>query len=296
MKRLLTLIFAFLLLPISYAQVQYYGVETYIKDGRAFTKITVTFQKPVQEFEIAIKGKVENLIATTIGEGIGCDVKEVGISLISCKLNLTQEKRSIEISFETNDFVKKFGDKFLFNADFTLNQAIDSMFVSVKLPEGMALVEEKIPGRISFPQNSTIISDGRHIIVNWNLADLGENESLIFQLIYEPLVKEKHFPFLYLIGFAVAISLFSSLLLYFFYLKKPKELVLSVLDDFEKKVLNCIIEAGGEIKQKKIVKDTNISKAKVSRIIKSLEKRGLIDVKRVGRTNLIRLVKKKFEL
>jgi len=296
MKRLLTLIFAFLLLPISYAQVQYYGVETYIKDGRAFTKITVTFQKPVQEFEIAIKGKVENLIATTIGEGIGCDVKEVGISLISCELNLTQEKRSIEISFETNDFVKKFGDKFLFNADFTLNQAIDSMFVSVKLPEGMALVEEKIPGRISFPQNSTIISDGRHIIVNWNLADLGENESLIFQLIYEPLVKEKHFPFLYLIGFAVAISLFSSLLLYFFYLKKPKELVLSVLDDFEKKVLNCIIEAGGEIKQKKIVKDTNISKAKVSRIIKSLEKRGLIDVKRVGRTNLIRLVKKKFEL
>jgi len=296
MKRLLTLIFAFLLLPISYAQVQYYGVETYIKDGRAFTKITVTFQKPVQEFEIAIKGKVENLIATTIGEGIGCGVKEVGISLISCKLNLTQEKRSIEISFETNDFVKKFGDKFLFNADFTLNQAIDSMFVSVKLPEGMALVEEKIPGRISFPQNSTIISDGRHIIVNWNLADLGENESLIFQLIYEPLVKEKHFPFLYLIGFAVAISLFSSLLLYFFYLKKPKELVLSVLDDFEKKVLNCIIEAGGEIKQKKIVKDTNISKAKVSRIIKSLEKRGLIDVKRVGRTNLIRLVKKKFEL
>ena len=84
---------------------------------------------------------------------------------------------------------------------------------------------------------------------------------------------------------------------FFFYrnIKKPKEVILSVLDDFERKVVEVITNAGGEINQRKVVQETNLSKAKVSRVVKRLQERGLIDVTRLGRTNKLKLVQKKFE-
>ncbi|HDH91510.1 MAG TPA: winged helix-turn-helix transcriptional regulator [Candidatus Aenigmarchaeota archaeon] len=285
-------------LNLSFAQIQYYGVETVLeKSGKSFTKLTITFAEPVKNFSFSVMGRVENFKAETIGEFIECKQEISGISLIYCDLNLSQEKRTIKLSFETKDFVKILDDKFIFYADFGLKKDIDSIFVSVKLPEGMALVNKNISERVLFPENSTILSDGRHIIVSWKLSDLRKDQPLIFQIIYEPLTPTKtFFPLSHLIILGIAIASISFLIFYFYYLRKPKELVLSVLDDFERRVLNSIIEAGGEIKQKKVVKATNLSKAKVSRVVKSLEKRGLIEVKRVGRTNLLKLVKKKFEL
>lgn len=294
---LFTIIFFLISFRVSFAQVQYYGFESYIDGKKTYNKMTITFFEPKEEFVFTIKGRVENLVAKTLGEKVECEEKIFGITLISCILNLTKEKRTIEISFETEDFVKNLDGKFIFSTDLSLNEDISSAFVSVKLPEGMALISEEIPGRISFPENSSILSDGRHIIVTWKMDEISKNQPLIFQIIYEPISKQTlSIPFFYLISLGIVTFSISFLIFYFFYLKKPKELVLSVLDDFEKRVLNCIIEAGGEVKQKKIVNETNLSKAKVSRIVKSLEKRGLIEIKRLGRSNLLKLVKKKLEL
>ena len=46
--------------------------------------------------------------------------------------------------------------------------------------------------------------------------------------------------------------------------------------------------------QRKIVQETNLSKAKVSRVVKSLVERGVIEVERIGRTNKLKILKKKF--
>ncbi len=296
-KALVFAVFFFLIfLRVSFAQIQYYGVESYIAGKRSYNRITITFPEPREEFIFTIKGRIENLAAKTIGESIDCKEKISGITLVSCKLNLTKDRRTIEVYFETEDFVKSLDSKFIFTADLSLGEEISSAFVSVKLPEGMALISEDIPGRI-LPENSSILSDGRHIIITWKMDEISKTQPLIFQVIYEPISQQAFFiPTFYLISFSIGIFIISFLIFYFFYLKKPKELVLSVLDDFEKKVLNCIIEAGGEVKQKRIVNETNLSKAKVSRIVKNLEKRGLIEVKRLGRTNLLKLVKKKLEL
>ncbi len=296
-KALVFALFFFLIsFRISFAQIQYYGVEISIDGKRSYSKITITFPEPREEFTFAIKGRVENLVTKTIGEGIKCQEKVSGITLISCKLNLTKDKRTIEIYFETEDFVKILDDKFIFSADLSVGENVSSAFVSLKLPEGMALISEDVTGRI-LPENSSILSDGRHIIVTWKIDEISKAQPLVFQVIYEPISKQTFtVPLFYLISFGIAIFTISFFIFYFFYFKKPKELVLSVLDDFEKKVLNCIIEAGGEVKQKKVVNETNLSKAKVSRIVKNLEKRGLIEVKRLGRTNLLKLVKKKLEL
>jgi len=64
-----------------------------------------------------------------------------------------------------------------------------------------------------------------------------------------------------------------------------------LLDKDEKKVLEIILREK-EIIQRKIVSSTNLSKTKVSRIISRLKERGIIEVEKRGRTNLIKLKKK----
>jgi uncharacterized membrane protein len=143
--------------------------------------------------------------------------------------------------------------------------------------------------RLSFADNSTKVSDGRHIIVVWKLDEI-EGKSLVFQALYEPVQEMPSFIW-YFIGGVAVIGIVA-----FFIIKKvrkPQEVILSVLDDYERNIMKTIAESGGEINQRKVVQHTNLSKAKVSRVVKTLEERGLIEVERLGRTNKLRLVKKK---
>jgi uncharacterized membrane protein len=66
------------------------------------------------------------------------------------------------------------------------------------------------------------------------------------------------------------------------------------MDDYEKNIISSIEKAGGKINQKKIAVDTNLSKAKVSRVVHKLLERGIVEVERRGRTNIVSLSKKKF--
>jgi uncharacterized membrane protein len=59
--------------------------------------------------------------------------------------------------------------------------------------------------------------------------------------------------------------------------------------------MDVIIASGGTVNQRKVVQETNLSKAKVSRVVKSLEERGLIEVERLGRTNKLKARKKILE-
>jgi uncharacterized membrane protein len=65
--------------------------------------------------------------------------------------------------------------------------------------------------------------------------------------------------------------------------------VLNMLDENEKKVVELIENADGEITQAYIYKSTGIPKASLSDLIKRLEKRNIIERRRDGRTNWINL-------
>ena len=68
--------------------------------------------------------------------------------------------------------------------------------------------------------------------------------------------------------------------------------VLPILTVDERKVINCLLIGNGEKMQRKIVYETNFSKAKVSRLISDLKHRGIIDIEEMGRTNRVFLKKK----
>lgn len=70
------------------------------------------------------------------------------------------------------------------------------------------------------------------------------------------------------------------------------EAVLTALEGDEKKLVREIADHGGEILQNELVLSLNFSKAKVSRMVTDLEKRGMVVKKQYGLTNKVALADK----
>lgn len=280
-----------LLSAIAFAQINKYDASVSLEDGKSLVKLSITFVEPIDSYKMTIFGKIRNFNASsTAPYPINCNLTVSEASLIDCSFTLTQDKKTISLSFETNDFVKILNKTFYFSGDFTVNEDIRELSVIIKLPEGMALSGAP-PHEIS-PPEVAITSDGRKIILMWKYTNVTRAQPLRFQVLYESTVVSI-LPWEYiLIGIAIAGG---AIFFVFRRIRKPKEVILSVLDDYEKKVIDIITANGGEVNQKKVVQETNLSKAKVSRIVKNLVGRGLIEAQRVGRTNKLKLVKKKFE-
>lgn len=281
---------------IAFAQIDIYGVNTILDGKTSNITITITFSELFKNFQFTIFGKVDKLTASSTAGPIDCSVEVREASLINCNFNLTSERRTIDINFETNDFIKSLNDRFIFSADFSINKPVKSFIGSIKLPEGAGLANENgtnIP--IISPRDGIISSDGRRILVIWRYTNISSEMPIKFQVVYEPIKSQFLIPIepiiivsIILIAIAVAV--------YIRIIRRPEKLVLSVLDEFERKVMDILVASGGTVNQKKIVQETNLSKAKVSRVVKSLADRGLIEIERRGRTNKLKLVKKKLGL
>jgi len=275
------------------AQIQYYGIDSFVhSEGKVSTKLTIVFFEPEKNFELKIFARIENFNASSNAGPVNCKLVKGEASLVSCEMNLTKEKRTLELSFETSDFVKKIDEKYYLSADLSLGKEISSLFASFKLDEGL-LISKKDDSPQIFPPNATILSDGRRVIVNWNLQNLEKDKTIKFEIFYETIEKAK-FPVLQI---ALAILFAVAIITSIFYrrMKRARQLIFSVLDEQERKILNMISKAE-QINQRKIVEAMNLSKAKVSRIVKKLAERGLIKVERRGRTNILRIVKKRIEI
>jgi DNA-binding transcriptional ArsR family regulator len=77
--------------------------------------------------------------------------------------------------------------------------------------------------------------------------------------------------------------------------KGVKESILNVLDESERIVVNMLEKAEDEITQAYVYKSTGIPKSSLSDTIKRLEKRNIIEIKKEGRTNWLKLKEWVFE-
>ena len=278
---------------MAFAQAVYYGIDAILgEDGTADVKLTITFKEPIKTFNTTIIGRANNFTAGTNSGPVDCNINIKGTSRIDCTF-LTTEKRTLTLSFKTPDFVKQLDDRFFFNNDFSINEDIDRIFATIRLPSRMAVVKD---GRISFPESADILSEGT--IVVWSLANFKGNQDIKLELLYEklPIPILEQLRLRYVLSIVLGVGILMAVLILIFirkYFRKSEQLVLSVLDEFERKVVDVIVAHQGEVIQRKVVQETNLSKAKVSRVVKSLVERGLIEVQRLGRTNKLKLVKRK---
>ena len=69
--------------------------------------------------------------------------------------------------------------------------------------------------------------------------------------------------------------------------KEKQERVLKMLRDDDRKIIELIINSGGEIYQAKLIEKTDFSRAKVTRVLDKLENKGLIERRRDGMSNIV---------
>ena len=240
-----------------------------------------SFEEKVSDLELRIPSDYS---ALQINSGYNLE-KSANYYLI--KINSAD---NLSISYITQSMIDKSENQYFFVARNYLDKPQN---VKLVLPESAVLLEEGIVS----PEPDEISSDGRSIILKWE----NYNEKQIV-VDYE-FLKNRNFIYYLIFGFLILIFLACIL----FERKKHKEKLKKVkiknkktkpkseiieehLMESEKAIINELKKAEKtQLWQKQLQTNTGFSKAKLSRVIRNLEIRNLIQKIPLGNTNKIKL-------
>jgi len=291
MKRFILLsIICLLLIPVVSAR-EMYQFNTTIdvhEDGLSDVEISFKFSDDIKEIEIPFSGDISDL-STEDGK---CEISETIENVIHCEppSPFVVGKIKIVTSFKASSLVEKRGNISYFHFDVPILWNTDDIYVTVKLPQNTALAE-KVLLPIS-PSGEDIRSDGRRLITRWSFHDKTTGDIIPIRIYYEPITPrpiQQYYEWIIVLVLVVIVGI----VLIYWRISKRSELILSVLNENEKMVVDIIKnEKKQPVDQRKIVTQSGFSKAKVSRLIQSLGERGVVEVERVGRRNKITLKKR----
>jgi len=201
---------------------------------------------------------------------------------------LTITGKNIKVSYLTLSALEKVSDGYYLINTIKFNFPADNVTIRLILSEGNFVDIEKI-----FPKPSSITTDGKQISLIWNLDNVKQGDDL--PIVAGIKAKSSSLSWLFLI-LVVLIALSALYLIYDKLIKgkaakkEEKSPIESHLIESEKAVLSALKEADrGEMWQKQLQISTGFSKAKLSRVIRNLESRNLIDKIPFGNTNKVRL-------
>jgi uncharacterized membrane protein len=219
--------------------------------------------------------------------------KSWGVS-IYCDLAFQKgQDFNIIVDYDSNGLVKNRDKYFVFTDAYKAPVQTKNLLVLVKVPEGMGLIKPEVDQPYN-PSTATVGTDGRRPILAWQKSNVSAGDGLAVTVSFEKIALITNYS--RYIGMQIGVFLIIlsiALALYKFYFKKKGQMkvVLPVLKADEKIVFEKLLSQKGVTNQKVLVKESNYSKAKVSKVLKSLQERGLIRLERIGRTNRVYLVK-----
>ncbi len=221
---------------------------------------------------------------------VECSVKslELGTSIICENINA----KKIVYRFRSLDKVSDLQGLNMFRHRFSVTQPAERFSMTLKLPLGTAIVEKsKLDGtglKPFEPSWGQEGSDGRRIFVNWEAEKPSLGMTIDVSVIYERVVETSQ-----ILSLAIILSIAAALLfVIIIFRRKHVEDLMPILTESERKVMEILFKEKTGIDQRKIVKEMDFSKSKVSRIIQNLSSRGLIERERKGRANIIKLKKR----
>ncbi len=250
--------------------VEHIEIHSEILGEKAIVNFTITPSFPGENVSVIFEKKFDVLYLdkNCLLEG----------RMIKCNLS-ENEKFSISLPVEESDI-------YSFENNFRVTRNVVSLSYLLKLPEGAILPKSETK---FYPLNASVITDGRHLYILWKRKNLGAGEIFGIEAFYE-VKKEGDNKIVFWSILISSIVLVSGIIFYIFGIRRRKDvksIILPVLKDDEKRVMEIILNYPKGINQKKIVEESGYSKAKVSKVLKSLEERGLVKLERLGRTNKV---------
>lgn len=288
-----------LLLPeagaISYTFTHYSMNIEVGEEGRLSQEVGFTIRNkgktPISEVEYSAASPPENLRVYD-SEG-ALDHKLGGNTLVlSLREPLDQkESERVTIEYELSDFIANFKGYKILTFSYIPEVNISNFSIKLALPPGSTLASETGEGGKSFsaiyPTPARITTDGKRIIVRWEQPELSAQESFRVFTMYSPLGESRgsFIPWL-LLGILLGI-----VATYLKLRKGGKRVARMMLDEEEQEVYDMLLARGGEILQEEVVRRTGYSKAKVSKLVRKLESKGIVMKEPYRKTNLLRLRK-----
>lgn len=273
------IIIASLLLQSAYPyEIADYSVTISVSEGRVHERIDITLENydSLPIFEYSFLYPLENL---KIYDSEGTVRHEVRGDVLLCYLDqYGSNPYSFVIEFDTSGYISQVKEgKWVFSPIFQFSVPVRNFSLEITVPADMAVVSPIYPTPTSF------YSYRETLVVKWKKDTLEVGEEFLVLLGYKPVSSpssQRNFIF-YL--FAAAFIAFVTGL----YLGRREKPSPEYVVADEKLVLDTIKKAGGKIIQSDLVKNTDFSKAKVSKILSELENRNVVRKEKYKRTNLI---------
>ena len=205
-----------------------------------------------------------------------------------------------QASYVDSGIIEKSGSSYYFIKRLVFPRSFDNAEITINLDTGVIVSDMG-----AFPASYKTQSDGQIISLVWNLENVKENQTMA---IFANLENTKYsYVWIY---WALGIAAVTAIIFFDYKkfgrkekarviraktrAKKPEkekyDEKLEYLLDTEKKVIELLKKADrNELWQKQIQDSTGFSKAKVSRLVRNLESRGLVAKIPFGNTNKVRL-------
>lgn len=280
-----------------------YDVETILYLDHAHTKAYLVIQNGANEttegFTYFVNAPIYNVNVSSRGAELDFQVRgnteieiEYGFSLGP------QEITIATIEYDTHGFTTRYEDRSRYAITYSFDNNVSRFSVMFKLLAGLKQCETKSGGPSSpslFPEPNLMYTDGANIYYRWEWENLTINDKRTFWIDFEPATTvTQNGP-----GFSTGlfIGLLFGILLGFLFRQflpllrtKLIRIPRTILDSSEKRVLDIVRELGGEAYQTEVVKRSGLSKAKISKVLKELEKRGVIEREDLGKYKKIKLI------
>ena len=277
--------------PAYAASLEYYDIKANITpEGSVEHVMTLVFKEAVNEFTFNTNLQVENISAESTFPFADCSPRAEGIY---CDLiGVNETKNTLKLKFSTPDAVIVEDSNTRFTFDYGIPFDISRAFVFFRLPKDRLLGRD-IVNESFFPQSgSTTLTEGKRVAVFWELDNITESDRLKFSALYtSPQGADTDTDFLFIATIILLAALAVAAISVFFHFKGRRgraEVIASVLSPDENKVVEILKSRGGKSLQKALVRETDFSKAKVSRLVKELKSRKVIEIEPVsGRENRI---------
>jgi len=243
-----------------------------MSSGKSQEVITVEFtaDEDLSGVDYSLLNKPDNLVVyDEKGDIVDFELIENELfDIILEKEIIAGESYQLRFEFEIEGLIEELEDKNVFSFRFLPADIVESFKLEVMLPRGYVLAE--LESAVS-PAGYDISTDGKDILITWEFEKVDDEQSFI--ILYERGLKSGSVLLVFLV---VVVAIVWTLVgVSWYYKREKKQIIDGVLSNDEKQIMK-LIEDNKEITQKQVVKDLGYSKAKISKLIRRLEEKGLV--------------------